>query len=227
MKQGAALGVIAVLLAAGCSAGGGGDYAEQLAAELSLLGADFTSVTDEGRGVVAVETDLYPDEESEQWAEGICGMVAAAVNGGAVEGLRDARVRGANGSTLSVCTLPAAPAGAQASPAPAPTRTPLATRTATPSPSPTAEQPTPTSDPTETVQMFMLRNAAPSLEGASDETIAALAQGVCDAFADNPGADVGQFVAGMASAGVSLEEASDFVAASFVLLCPDLAPATG
>lgn len=94
-----------------------------------------------------------------------------------------------------------------------------------PVPEPTAQEATPTPGATETVKMFMLRGAAPSLEDASDATVAALAQGVCDVFAENPGADVGEFVAGMASAGVPIGEASDFVAASFVLVCPELTPA--
>jgi len=77
-------------------------YATDLARLLHESGSDFDSVTDEGGGVVAIETSLYPKPENQTYAADLCAVVTFNV----IAGLEDARVRASDGSTLLVCTLP-------------------------------------------------------------------------------------------------------------------------
>lgn len=97
----------AVWLLVGRGAGSDAEYGPALARYLRDSGnSDWTSVTDEGRGTVAIETSLYPKPENETYAAALCGITATALPNDDLAGLKDVRVRAADGSTLTYCPNP-------------------------------------------------------------------------------------------------------------------------
>lgn len=103
----AAVAVAAVWLLVGRSTGAEEEHGPALARYLRDSGnTDWTSVTDEGRGTVAIETNLYPKPENETHARDLCAITAAALPNDDLTGLSDVRVRASDGSTLAYCPNP-------------------------------------------------------------------------------------------------------------------------
>lgn len=93
-----------LLVLAGCATTNPDD-ATAVAAVLNAAGADFTSVTAEANGSVAIETRLYPKDDNKNYASLTCGPVILAKRNGDLPTIKNARVRASDGSTLAYCDL--------------------------------------------------------------------------------------------------------------------------
>ena len=82
------------------------DDAIAVAKVLNATQADFTTVTAEPNGSVAVETTLYPKSDNEPFAAQVCGPIILAKRNGDLPTINSARIRASDGSTLAYCNLP-------------------------------------------------------------------------------------------------------------------------
>lgn len=82
------------------------EQARALAAVLNAARAEFTTITVDRPGILAIETSLYPKPENEMHAMLICGPVVSAALTGDLPGIEDVRVRASDGSTLVYCEMP-------------------------------------------------------------------------------------------------------------------------
>lgn len=101
-----ALTLIAALTACADNSEAALDDAIAVADVLNSYGADFTSVTPDRPGVVAIETTLYPKAENKEHAALVCAPVVAEALAGNLPGIRDVRVRASDKTTLHVCPIP-------------------------------------------------------------------------------------------------------------------------